>query len=345
MSYDTIFRLASMTKPLTSVAIMMLYDEGKIALDYPVSKYIPEFANPKVVTTGKPRVARREITIRHLLTHTSGLANEHAEKVGEFYAKADIQGGVCLSSVLLDENIRRLASIPLLFDPGERFHYGLSTDVLGLVVERVSGMKLDEFIEKRICKPLGMDDTFFHIPLGKQERLAAAYVADGTVDAGLRELGDSEQLRTDRRKLRVSPDYPCSASHRYLSGGAGMSSTAEDYLRFCQMILNRGRFNDVALLRPTTIDMMTTNQVGDLECGVASLKFKFGLGFAVFPRTDDMLSEINWGGFWGTVFRISKEGNWIGILMTQRAFDETSVPREGEFTRLVREAIQNREGR
>ena len=124
-----------------------------------------------------------------------------------------------------------------------------------------------------------------------------------------------------------------------------MSSTVEDYLRFCQMILNRGRLGDVVLLRPKTVDMMTTNQIGELECGVVGLKFKFGLGFAVLPRTDEIRSEIFWGGIWGTSFQISKEGDWIGILMTQRVGDDTSNPRENEFTRLVREAIQNRERR
>ncbi len=148
MSYDTIFRLASMTKPLTSTAILMLFEEGKIALDDPVVKYIPDFAQSKVATNEGTRPARNEITIRHLLTHTSGLGYNNAEKIGELYMKTDVACGLFPSPVSLDENIKRLSGVPLLFDPGERFHYGLSTDVLGLVVERASGMKFDEFVEK-----------------------------------------------------------------------------------------------------------------------------------------------------------------------------------------------------
>jgi CubicO group peptidase (beta-lactamase class C family) len=330
-----------MTKPVTSVAVMMLFEDGKLALDDPVSKYIPEFANPKVVAEKGPRPASREITIRDLLTHTSGLGYDNTEKIGGLYTKAGIESGVCRSSVSLDKNIRRLAGIPLLFDPGEQFNYGMSTDVLGLVVERASGMKLDEFIEKRICEPLGMDDTFFHVPAEKRGRLAATFVADGTDGAGLRELGDSEQIRNSIWRVRMSPDHAFAPSHRYISGGGGLSSTAEDYLRFCQMILNDGKFDGVTVLKPTTVNMMTTNQIGHLDCGqLEDAKLKFGFGFAVFPGRDGMHGEISWGGIWGTVFRISKDGDWVGILLTQRVFDETFPQREIDFVRVVREAIQ-----
>lgn len=343
MNYDTIFRLASMTKPLTSTAILMLFEEGKIALDDPVAKYIPEFATLKVVTEQDGRPAQNEMTVRHLLTHTSGLANNSAEKVGEKYMKSEIVFGVESSPLTLDKNIGHVAHIPLLFDPGARFHYGLSTDVLGLVVERASGLKLNEFIESRICKPLGMNDTYFHIPKDKQHRLAAANVADDPGAEHPRELGDAERIRNRFLKIRMSPDYPTSKSHRYHSGGGGMSGTAEDYLRFCLMIRNRGQLDGQTLLQPSTVNLMTTNQIGDLNAGVVGMEFKFGYGFAVLPRTEHMRGEIFWGGIWGTRFQISKEADWIAILMTQRAFDAKQVPREIEFVRLVRDAIQGDE--
>jgi CubicO group peptidase (beta-lactamase class C family) len=345
MSYDTIFRLASMTKPLTSTAVLMLLEEGKIALDDPVAKYIPEFGTLRVVTEQDGRPAQNEMTVRHLLTHTSGLANNSAEKVGEQYMNSEIVFGVESSPLTLDADISRLGRIPLLFEPGERFQYGLSTDVLGLVVERASGLKFDEFIENRICKPLGMNDTYFHIPKGKQHRLVAANVADDSNAEHLRELGDTERIRNRFFRIRMSPDYPTSTSNRYHSGGGGMSGTAEDYLRFCLMIRNRGQLDGLTLLQPSTVDMMTTNQIGDLNAGVVGMEFKFGFGFAILPRTEDTRDEIFWGGVWGTRFQISKGADWIAILMTQRAFDQKQVPREVEFVRLVREAIQGNEGR
>ncbi len=337
MKPDTIFRIASMTKPVTSVAIMMLVEDGRVDLRDPVSKYIPAFANPTVIGGEK---AKREITIRDLLTHTSGLGYNSTESIGELYMKAGIECGVRRSSMLLEDNIERLAGIPLAFEPGERFNYGMSTDVLGLVVEKASGMKLGEFIEQRICQPLGMCDTHFRVPAAKRERLAAAFIAEAAEGKEPREIGDEEEV-WNLRKTPMSPDHAFAPDHRYLSGGGGLSSTAEDYLRFCQMILNGGRLGDVQLLKPETVQMMTSNQIGCLECAeIGGVKFKFGFGFAVLPRTDQFLGEIGWAGIWGTLFRISLDGDWIAILMTQRIIDETFAQRTVDFTRLVRDAVQ-----
>jgi CubicO group peptidase (beta-lactamase class C family) len=339
MKLDTVFRIASMTKPITSVAVMILVDEGKVKLDDPVTKFIPSFA-PQVLAFNGPRPAREEIKIKHLLSHTSGLAYNNAPSIGELYTRENIQSGVCRSTTTLDQNIQRLARIPLLFDPGEQFNYGMSTDVLGLVVEKASGKSLGEFFDEKIFKPLGMSDTSFRVPMDKRQRLAGTFVAE---DNGLRQLGPSEQITQAVFNVVMSPDYPIAEDHRYISGGGGLCGTTMDYARFCQMILGNGSCDGVQILRPETVNLMTTNQIGSLESSVAGdLEYKFGLGFSVFPSGPVLRNEVGWGGVWGTVFRISRGGNWAAVLLTQRIFDESYIRREIEFTRTVREAIQEK---
>lgn len=339
MQPDAIFRIASMTKPITSVAVMMLYEQGKLALDDPVSKYVPEFGSPQVLVSLDPlktEPARQEITIRHLLTHTSGLGYSWTEKVGALYVQHDIEMGLHHTGIALEENIRKLAELPLLFHPGERWEYGMSTDVLGRVVEVASGMRLDRFIEERICTPLGMNDTSFHVPAEKRLRLVAAYVP---VDTCIRKIKEREVLRHELNggAIAISSDYPTSRSHKYLSGGAGLCSTAFDYLRFCQMLLNGGELNGVRLLREDTVKMMTTNQVGDAP-------EPFGFGFGVTPDSEDVPRQLRasyaWAGFWSTSFRISPRGDWILVTMSQLAWDETSTPAwHTKFENLAAEAI------
>ena len=337
MTTDTIFRMASMTKPVTSVAVMMLVEDGKLKLDDPVSKHVPEMAKLMVVTENGERPAKREPTIHDLLTHTSGLVYDNGETIGLRYTKARIESGVNQSSVLLKENIRKLGEIPILFDPGTRFHYGMSTDVLGLVVQRASEARLDKFFEQRIFKPLGMNDTFFRVPKKKQHRLAATFLGNGN---GYRQLRNSEMIRHSMFRVRMQADHATSKAHRYLSGGGGLCSTADDYLKFCQMLVSGGQLGETRLLRPSTVRQMTTNQIGDLYAGqLGNDKFRFGYGFAVFPDVNGMHSENSWGGIWGTKFRISRGDRWICILLTQRVADATAQTREIDFNRLVREAI------
>lgn len=330
MTTDAIFRIASMTKPVTSVAIMMLWEEGKLDLDDPVSKFIPEFGDPKVLVSVEPletRPAKREITIRHLLTHTSGLTYD-SPKLKEMYQQQEISGGLSISDVTLEEMMRRLGGLPLLFDPGDDYEYGMSTDVLGRVVEVASGMALDQFLQERIFTPLGMNDTFFKVPPEKAHRLTAVYVADG---AGIKQLESSQDKPSE-----LDPDYPLSDAHVYLSGGGGLCSTASDYLRFCQMLLNGGENHGVRLLKEDTIKLMRMDQTGPLGRN-------FGFGFTVFPETEDVHEQLQgayaWFGHWSTSFRISPRGEWAIVTMSQLQWTDETPKWFAQYERLAAEAV------
>jgi len=239
MSPDTIFRIASMTKPITSVAVLMLCDEGLVRLTDPVSKYIPEFADPAVLgpdpQDGKTIPAKRQITIKHLLTHTSGLTYHWNRRLGQMYQEAGITHGLLQDDSVLAVKMSRLARLPLLHQPGEAWEYGLSVDVLGRVVEVASGKTLEEFFEQRIFGPLEMKDTHFFIPAEKMGRLAAVYAPKP--EGGLKRL-DSEPVVEG--SMVYSADHPYRGRRRYFSGGGGLCSTVGDYLRFSQMLLNGG---------------------------------------------------------------------------------------------------------
>jgi CubicO group peptidase (beta-lactamase class C family) len=337
MRTDSIFRIASMTKPVTSVAIMMLHEEGKLDLDDPVSKYIPEFKNPKVLVSVDPletRPAKREITIRHLLTHTSGLGYTSTDTLGPMYSAHGIVHGICRTDMTMEQLIRRVAQLPLKFHPGERWEYGMSTDVLGRVVEVVSAETLDRFIEDHICRPLGMTDTFFLSPPDKRQRLVAVYVPQ---NGHIRKLQKGEIV--DHQKSRISSDYHLD-SNKCRSGGGDLCSTAADYMRFCQVLLNGGQLDGIRLLREDTVKIMTTNQVGELKRDEG-----FGLGFGVKPNTDDvhvqLRSSYNWGGFWSTSFRISPRGDWIVVTMAQRAWTNDASPVwTAKYETIAAEAIE-----
>jgi CubicO group peptidase (beta-lactamase class C family) len=338
MQTDSIFRIASMTKPIASVAVMRLCDQGKLDLDAPVSKYIPEFKEPEVLVSVEPletRPAKREITIRHLLTHTSGLGYNSTDRVGPIYARNGIVLGVCSTDVTLEGMVKRLAGLPLQFDPGTQWQYGMSTDVLGRVVEVVSGNTFDKFISEEVCVPLGMMDTFFTAPPEKRHRLVSAYVP---VEGGIRKLPEGERL--DYRVSLISSDYHLERN-KCFSGGAGLSSTAADYMRFCQMLLNGGVLNGKRLLREDTVKMMSMNQTDDLREAEG-----FGLGFGIKPDNEDvheqLRSSYSWGGFWSTSFRISPRGDWIVVTMSQVAWDFELTPKTLEhYEEIAAEAIQD----
>jgi CubicO group peptidase (beta-lactamase class C family) len=336
MQIDAIFRIASMTKPVTSVAVMMLYEQGKLGLDDPVWKYMPEFKNPKVLVSVNPlrtEPAKREITIRHLLTHTSGLGYPSTPHLGALYEQHGIPCGCVSAPVTLEENMRKLAGVPLLFHPGEKWEYGMSTDVLGRVIEVVSAVTLDRFFETEIFTRLGMKDTFFKVPREKVPRLVAAYIP---LEAGIRKLKDGEIVKHGADP--ISADYPYLESHRYLSGGGDLCSTVTDYMRFCQMLLNRGQLDSVRLLREETIGMMTTNQLG-------TLPNRFGFGFGIMPETDDIHRQLrgsyNWGGYWSTSFRISPRGDWILITTSQVAWDDKATSAWfTQYEKIATEAVE-----
>ncbi len=333
MSKDAIFRIASQTKAITSVAVMMLYEEGKFLLDDPISKYIPSFKNPTVLDkfnwkdssyTTVP--AKREITIRDLLTHTSGIsyAGIGTIEAVAMYAKNNIPGGVDSPFYTLEDVINRLAKLPLVHNPGEKFTYGLSTDVLGYFVEVMSGMSFDAFLRERIFGPIGMNDTYFYLPESKFKRLASLTTED-----------------KDKKVMMVTGDYGNYSRKKgaYFSGGGGLVSTVTDYAMFLQMLLNGGKYNGKQFLSPVTVNMMIHNQIGDLSLG----NKKFGLGFALTTaaeaaRIPPSEGTFDWGGAYSTAYWADPKEGIIGMIMTQKI--PNSYANIGEkFKVLVYQAI------
>jgi CubicO group peptidase (beta-lactamase class C family) len=312
MTEETLFRIASMTKPITSTAVMMLVEEGRLNLDDPVSRFIPEFAHPNVVASGSNGdgsvvPARGEITIRHLLTHTAGISYRFSgiEPLTSLYAEADISDGLSQTEGTIGQGMTRLARMPLLHEPGTAWKYGLSTDVLGYVVEVVSQETLEQFFRERIFEPLGMKDTYFFLPEDKVSRLASVY---RPARDGLRKLGEEP---VHEGPVLFSTSYHYRGPRTYFSGGAGLVSTSDDYFRFCQMILNGGELDGVRLLRQETVDSMTSNQVGDLNVGGG----KVGFGFSIESRDGRLAWE--WGGFFFTRFWIEPGEKAVVIFMSQ----------------------------
>jgi len=317
MRPDAIFRICSMTKPITSVAVMMLHEEGKILLDDPVSKYLPEFKNPKVLVKqagGEPYTipAKNEITIRDLLRHTSGITYNWNSDLGPMYEKAGVASGLLQYDGTIGDSVKALAGLPLLFNPGERFEYSLGVDVLGRVVEVVSGQPLDEFFRTRIFEPLGMKDTYFFPPENKLDRLATAYTYyEGQ---GLNRFPDTP-IREGA--FVYSADYPSRGPKKLFSGGAGLVSTALDYARFCQMMLDGGKVGNTRLLSRKSVELMTQDQLGKIGPDQG-----FGLGFGIEgvkgPLSDlGSVGEYNWGGFFYTGFTIDPKEQMIVIFMGQ----------------------------
>jgi len=315
MNPGTIFRIASMSKPITSVAVMMLYEEGHFQLKDPVSQYLPEFRDAKVLAATAPEQivpAQRQITIRHLLTHTSGLTYHWDNRVGAKYAQAGITHGLRQDEDLLGDDIKRLAQVPLVHHPGDAYTYSLSTDVLGRVVEVVSGMPFDEFLRQRVFEPLRMNDTCFRLPGDKASRLAAVYGPDP--NGGLKRLPEGI---LGEGAMQITVTYPCDESHRYCSGGGGLCSTISDYARFCQMMLNGGELDGVRLLSRKTVELMTTDHLGEL-----GQDFGFGLGFGVTRSLREAgestsVGAYRWGGFWYTTFFIDPAEKMFGVCMAQ----------------------------
>lgn len=350
MRANTIFRIASMTKPITTVAVMMLYEEGRFRLSDPIADYIPAFEDVRVLAdSADPSLpieeqatvpADRPVTIRHLLTHTSGLAYQWNPVLGQAYAEAGITHGLVGDENTLAEDIPRLAELPLLHQPGERWTYGLSVDVLGRLVEVVSGMPLDEFFRTRIFEPLGMDDTQFRVSEEQAPRLAAAYTVGETGE--LRELG-SEPVQGAGATIYSAP-YPTREDHRYLSGGAGLTSTVPDYFRFTQMLLNGGELDGVRLLSPETVELMTTDHVGSLDTTGSLLGDRgFGLGFAVTRSLAERgelggVGTYGWGSFWYGTFFVDPAEQLIGISVANKHPGGRATLND-KFEILVRQAI------
>ena len=326
IEFDTIFRIYSMTKPITSVAVMMLYEEGHFQLGTPVSEFIPAFKDMQVYTEdGSTTVdTEREMTIKHLLTHTSGLiyGGDWEHPINERYRAADFYGGD------LAHMAQELGNIPLLHHPGDAWNYGMSTDVLGYLVEVVSGVPFEEFLKTRILNPLGMHDTAFSVPDEKADRYATLY--EPTEDGGIQVLENAPVA-----------SGPLSFFH---SGGAGLLSTAADYLRFCQMLLNDGELDGARLLGRKTVELIRMNHISDDWQPLERTGCGFGLGFAVVTNVADTNSlgsegTYSWGGLASTTFWIDPVEDLIGILMTQLIGDS---PFHAQFRVLTYQALIDR---
>ena len=314
MDKDALFRIYSMTKPVTAVAMMMLYEEGKFQLGDPVSKYLPEFAEQKIFKDGELVAASSLMTIEQLLTHTAGLVyyNLPADHPARpTFDAADLGG-----SKNLDEFIDRLSGIPLQFEPGARYYYSFSFDVLGAMIERLSGMTLDQFFRERIFTPLEMHDTHFNVPDEKMHRLATNHSWD---------------WKNNVLAVVQEGQLPPPQDITLFSGGGGLISTAMDYMIFCEMLRNGGSYNDVRILGPKTVQYMTIDHLtpevrnnGASEFPASHLYpgHSFGLGVSVItdPGQAQVISSkgaYNWGGLANTKFWIDPEEDLVAILMTQ----------------------------
>jgi CubicO group peptidase (beta-lactamase class C family) len=338
MPPDAIFRICSMSKAITSLAVMMLYEEGNFLLDDPVSKYIPEFKNPKVLV--KPGSgpsytipATREITIRNLLTHTSGLTYTWNADLGPIYKDAKVADGLVQYDGTIQDSVKHLAALPLLFNPGDRFEYSLGVDVLGYLVEVISGKTFDNFLHTRVFEPLGMKDTYFYVPEDKVSRLATAYT--WYPGKGLSRFPDTPIVEGP---FSYSADYPSRGPKKLYSGGAGLCSTAEDYARFCQLMLNGGKLGNTRLLSRKSVELMTHDQLGKISSDQA-----FGLGFGINGDKGPLSElgspgEYNWGGFFYTAFSIDPKEQMITVFMAQ-VHPDSGRDLEGLFHALAYQAI------
>jgi CubicO group peptidase (beta-lactamase class C family) len=328
METDAIFRIYSMTKPITSVAVMMLFEEGLFFLSDPVGRYLPELRGldvalpPDSVSGERITGQTRPITIRDLLRHTSGLSYGFFSNtyVDSLYREA----GVLSRDSTLAQMVSTLAGLPLLYEPGTRWHYSVSTDVLARLVEVVSGMPLDQFFNERILDPLGMHDTEFYVDESRRDRLAHMYWHDR----------DGNLMAGDSTGYLRKPSF--------LSGGGGLTSTASDYARFAQMLLNGGELDGVRLLGTKTVEPMTANHLDDSQ-RIAS--FGFGLGVSVRRElgaggTQGSLGEYGWGGLAGTTFWVDPEEELIGVFMVH-INPNRDIDFRNQFKNLVYQAITN----
>jgi CubicO group peptidase (beta-lactamase class C family) len=338
MTTDTIFRIASQTKAITSVAILSLVEEGKIGIGDPVSRYIPGFAKTTVAVRKEENggidvvPAKRQITIRDLLTHTAGISYGTDRDVASLYEAKGLGPAAGNGWYTADktepicDTMERLASLPFVAQPGEAWVYGYNTDVLGCASERASGMPLDELIRTRITGPLGMKDTQFFLPANQRDRLAAVYSSgsDG--------------------KIVRAPEGPKGQGHyvngprRSFAGGAGLLSTARDYARFLEMIRNGGALGGVRILAPRTVQLMTTNQVGTLH---STTGLGFGLGFETTDRYGanglDSQGAFGWSGAYSTTYRVDPDARLVIVFMVQMLPNATDS--RTKFPTMVHQAL------
>ena len=360
MATDAVFRIYSMTKPITGVALMMLYEEGKFALNDPVARYLPEMANLRVALSttgtamqsdgttsrtigegdksllGQTRKPSRQPTIRDLLTHTAGLTYGifGNTEVDQLYREQ----GIMTQDVDLAEFVKTLGTLPLQYEPGSQWHYSVAVDVQGRLVEVLAGMKFSEFLQRRLLRPLDMPDTDFQVTAANRDRLAQLYRPKGqdSLNFLARSTGPGLEVADASTSKRFIE------GGKFESGGGGLVSTARDYLRFCQMLLNGGELDGVRILSPKTVQLMTANHLGDLPMGWGRRGAGFGLGFGLVTdagRYGEIASagEYNWGGAAGTAFWVDPAEEMIAIFMVQSIPHRTRL--RSEFRNLVYQAM------
>jgi CubicO group peptidase (beta-lactamase class C family) len=345
LSKTGIFRIASQTKALTVVATMILWEEGKFSLDDPISRFIPSYSNQKVLasfnlkdTTYTTAPAKRPITIRDLLTHTSGLGYPGIGTPAEnaIYAKSYVTGGVGIRNQKLSEVMEQLGRLPLFFQPGEQWKYGLNMDLLGYLIEKWSGMSLEDFFLKRICQPLGMKDTYFNLPKEKGPRLVNFFMGDSTGNI-------TKQASVFGGGLDMN--FPLNSTD-YFSGGGGLSSTIYDYAVFLQMLLNGGEYNGVRILARNTVRMMTMNQIGELRpYNDPANANKFGFGFYLISEegsrnTPSQAGTYSWGGVFSTSYWVDPKEDML-VLIYRQMWGPYIANTDKAFKPLVYQAIND----
>ena len=339
MQNDSIFRIASMTKAITTVAAMTLYERGYFQLNDPIGKFLPAFARMQIVSdvddvgdVVTKTTAERPIRIIDLLTHTSGISYPFIPgRLQKSYKDAGIIDGFTGRELTLADQMELLSAQPLLFEPGTEFAYGLNTDLLGYLVEVVSGQPLDEYLTEEIFEPLGMNDTYFYLPDDKADRLVTLYAA--TDDGLVVSQGDEADIILD------DPLYPVSAARSSFSGGAGLSSTASDYARFLQMLLNDGELDGVRILGRKSVELMRAPRV-DWD---GDERPDFGLGFVVVPdigRHGELGSagSYAWGGAFNTAYWIDPAEKLVAVYMSQAR--PTNSDMDDRFRTLVYQALE-----
>ena len=326
---DDIFRIASMTKAITSIGVLKLWEEGKIGLDDPIDKYIPKFENIEILesfndedTSYTSKISTKKITIRQLLTHTSGIGygfidgNKSIKAIYHKRKQSFMKNGVlcfCDEDITIGETIENLADVPLHHEPGERFTYGIGLDVLGYMIEIVSGKKLDKFFRDEIFTPLEMNDTYFYLPKEKENRLVPVLTKK-----------DEEWVIFEEDRFNVN--YPIEGKRKFFAGGCGLSSTVQDYYKFLTVFLNDGKFKGKSFISKQTNDLIFQNQLPE------SFGFGVGLAFGIVLEKDlknggtGSKGTISWGGYWNTSFFADPEDKYIGLIykQTQNIQDDSS---------------------
>lgn len=342
---NDIFRIASMTKAITAFAVIKLWEKGLIDLDDPIKKYIPEFDKPGILKTYNPTdttyttfPAKNDITIRHLLTHTSGIGydfidvNPAIKSIFHKKKKTFMSNSVmcfCDEDVSIGESVKKLSKIPLHHEPGEDYTYGIGLDILGYLIEIVSDNTLDEFFRKEIFVPLEMNDTYFYLPETKSDKLVPVQVFDSGVSYNPNNQNYLQSWSVFQDN-RFNVNYPVEGERKFFAGGCGLSSTISDYYNFLSIFLNDGKYKENQIIKKTTLDSIYKNQLGK--------KFNKGIGlvFGITQENDTWFNEgnrtgvLHWGGYWNTNFFVDPKKNIVGLI-----FKQTQNTNENSWVKLI----------